>query len=189
MDGSGLQEDTWIFDLKSLMWECWYGSDPTCTHDASPNVPKSKYALQRIMSGPGPFAFPVVVQLDTVFLFGGVEMKERSCAELGRGKVGSMTIASNVVDMWTMDTSTLRFRKVALDPNPQANPQATALTAMVSPLQFTGYQQPLFLAGGADLSCSSLNPPCAFPTASSDIWIMDAARKESTTSGGPVDKV
>jgi hypothetical protein len=189
MDGSGMQEDTWIFDLTTRMWECWYGSDPICTQDSSLNLPKSKYALQRIMSGPGPFAFPVVVQLDTVFLFGGVEMKERSCAELGRGKVGSMTLASNVVDMWTMDTSTLRFRKVALDPNPQANPQATALTAMVSPLQFTGYQQPLLLAGGADLSCLSLNPPCAFPTASGDIWIMDAARKESTTSDGPVDKV
>ena len=43
MDGTGMLEDTWILDLPTSTWTCFYGSGPTCTH-AAPN---------QLYAGPG----------------------------------------------------------------------------------------------------------------------------------------
>ena len=173
LDGNGMQEDTWILDLGTRMWTCWYGSHSTCIHQA-PNT---------LYRGPGKIAFPSQVQAGMYsFLFGGARMDPRSCLELGRGKTGTMAVGSNAFDMWAMDTSTFAFLKVTLDAAiPQ--PKATVLSSMVAASEFSGFKQPLVLAGGADLSCASAIPSCTLPTPSNEIWVMDAARKESEGTG------
>jgi len=173
LDGSGMQEDTWILDLGTRMWKCWYGSAPTCTYPA----PNPRY------SGPGKIAFPSQVQAGLYsFLFGGARVDIRSCAEIGRSSTGNIDVASNVNEMWAMDTSTLVFLKVKLDTtNPQ--PKATFLSSMVAASEFSGFKQPLVLAGGADLSCTTASPPCTLPMPSNEVWVMDTARQESLGTG------
>ena len=172
MDGTGMLEDTWILDLPTSTWTCFYGSGPTCTH-AAPN---------QLYAGPGKIAFPAQVQLGLYsFLFGGAEFKVQSCADLGRGTAGNLQIPSNVLGMWAMDTGTLEFVPVVLDT--AAVPSASALSSMVSASEFGSVEQnnyfskPLVLAGGADMECVSKSPPCTIPTPSNEIWIMDIERK------------
>ena len=179
MDGAGMQEDTWILDLTTSTWTCWYGSDPSC-HNVAPNVR---------FSGPGKIAFPAQVQVGLYMaLFGGAKIRTRSCLDLGWGTAGNVAIGENVVDMWAMDTSTYSFMKVELgEDSAEGKPTSTFLSAMVAAGEFDGqhglYKQPLVLIGGADLSCASANPPCQVPLPSNEIWIMDFARKESVGTG------
>lgn len=110
-------------------------------------------------------------------------MDLRSCAEMGMGKTGTMVVGSNVLEMWAMDTSTFSFLKVTLDAStPQ--PRATFLSSMVEASEFSGFKQPLVLAGGADLSCRTSATPCTLPMPSNEIWIMDTARKENADGTG-----
>ena len=179
MDGDGMQDDTWILDLSTSMWNCWYGSDPSC-HNPAPNA---KY------SGPGKIAFPTQVQVGLYMtLFGGARIRTQSCLELGWGTTGNVAIGENVLDMWSMDTSTYAFMKVDVgQDSPEGKPKSTFLAAMVAADEFDGqkgaYKQPLVLIGGADLSCASANPPCRVPLPSNQIWIMDIARKENVGTG------
>jgi len=92
----------------------------------------------------------------------------------------------NRLDMWAMDTSTLAFFKVALNPD-TLGPRSTFLASMVAASEFAGYKEPLVLAGGADVTCASNNPPCTVPTPSNEIWVMDTARKESVGTGSTFD--
>ena len=178
MDDSGMQEDMWILDLPARMWSCWCGSHPTCKYPIS----NTRY------SGPGKIAFPSQVQTGLyVFIFGGASMKVRTCAELGKGATGVISVPENVLDMWAMDISTLTFLKVTLDSTKQ-QPRATFLSSMVAASEFLGFKEPLVLAGGAELACLSLNPPCSFPTPSHEIWIMDTAPQESTASHDKVPR-
>ena len=144
------QTDTWILDLSTSMWTCWYGTDPTCKHQ----VPNLKY------SGPGKIAFLSQVQLGMyVYLFGGARVQIMPCSALGRGSTGNIAVGTNALDMWVMDMSKLSFQKVSLDVG--ASPKSTLLSAMVVAAEFPGYKTPLVLAGGADVSCASSSPPCA----------------------------
>ena len=149
LDGNGMQEDTWILDLTTSMWTCWYGSDPSCQHQA----PIAKYR------GPGKIAFPSQVQVGMYsFLFGGAKITIQSCKELGRGTTGNVGVASNALGMWAMDVSNKAFVRVQLAS--QGQPQTTFLSSMVAVSEFPGYKQPLVLAGGADMSCARSTPPC-----------------------------
>ena len=180
MDDAGLQEDTWILDLTTRMWTCHYGSDPSCTHRAE----NSRYA------GPGRIAFPAQVQAGLYsFLYGGVNIRTRTCVEMGRGSSGVMAVPFNVMAMWAMDVSTLTFLRVPI--NEAAGPRSTFLASMVAVSEFgdknnprTGdFKQPLVLAGGADLSCASSNTQqCTIPAPSNEIWVMDSAPQESVGS-------
>lgn len=144
-----MREDTWILDLATSKWTCWYGADPSCLHPA----PNNKYR------GPGKIAFPSQVQVGMYsFLFGGAQITIRSCADLGRGTTGSIRVGTNVQGMWAMDISNNAFVRVQLDGASQ--PQATFLSSMVAVSEFPGYKQPLVLGGGADMSCASASPPC-----------------------------
>jgi len=173
LDGSGMQEDTWILDLGTRMWKCWYGSAPTCTYPA----PNPRY------SGPGKIAFPSQVQAGLYsFLFGGARVDVRSCKEMNMGTTGKVAVGSNVNEMWAMDTSTLGFLKVLLDTT-KPQPKATFLSSMVVASEFSGFKQPLVLAGGADLSCTTASPPCTLPMPSNEVWVMDTARQESLVAG------
>lgn len=141
--------DTWILDLSTSMWSCWYGSDPACEHMA----PDPRY------SGPGKIAFPAQVQVGMyAFLFGGARAQIKSCAELGRGSSGNIAVGTNALEMWVMDMSKLSFQKVSLGEG--ASPKSTFLSAMVVAAEFPGYKRPLVLAGGADLACASAPTSC-----------------------------
>ena len=112
------------------------------------------------------------------------QLQIQACSE-GTGKVA---VGVNALDMWVMDLSKLSFSKVNLgDSGDARRPGATLLSAMVVADEFGGYKTPLVLAGGADVSCARLSPPCTMPMPSNEIWVMDAARQE--TGSGTRDKM
>ena len=166
LDSGGMQDDTWILDLATQMWTCWYGSLKSCVHQA----PNKQY------SGPGKIAFPTQVQKGMYsFLFGGARSVIVPCAQVGRGASGNMAVSYNVLDMWAMDSSRLVFLKVTMDLS-LPHPTATLLASMVSAAEFPGFKAPLVVAGGANVACRLANPPCMVPLPSNEIWVMDSVQ-------------
>jgi hypothetical protein len=184
--GPTLLDDMWILDLSSMIWICASGSSRQCIADTTQRISfgtairYGKSSNLGVRPSARAFAAGHLVG-HTKFSFGGLVQQQVACTPSLKKDV---YIGSN--EFWAMNTVTHEWSKVKDLANSTAKtataPSARAFSQMTSHRNVGGYLNPIFLVGGANMTCMMEDPPCTAPQPMNDIWIADAAKKATSAN-------